>query len=122
MSGTKFLADTNILLYLLAGNESVKAFLRDDLYISEITMIELLGLKGISAQQLSIRRGLLDACYIVYLNEAIRDLAITIRQAKTIKIPDAIIAATALQMGIPLLTADKGFKKLQNLPLLIIEP
>jgi len=122
MSGTKFLADTNILLYILDGNESVTAFLEDEMYVSEITVIELLGLKGITPKQLKIRKALLETCTVIYLNDAIRNMAITMKQNQIIKIPDAIIAATALQMGMTLLTADKGFKKLQDLPLLLIEP
>lgn len=122
MSGSKFLADTNILLYILDANESVRPFLEDELYVSEISVIELLGLKGISQKQLSVRQALLDSCNIVYLNEAIRTMAISMKQQQVIKVPDAIIAASAIQMGLPLLTADKGFKKIQQLPLLLIEP
>ncbi len=122
MSGTKFLADTNILLYILDANESVGAFLEDEMYVSEITVIELLGLKGITPKQLKIRKALLENCTVIYLNDAIRNMAISMKQNRIIKVPDAIIAATAMQMGMTLLTADKGFKKLQDLPLLLIEP
>jgi predicted nucleic acid-binding protein len=43
-----------------------------------------------------------------------------IRQNNKIKLPDAIIAATAMQYGLPLVTADKGFSKITNLDLLLI--
>ena len=35
MNGNKYLADTNILLYLLAGNKGVLNYLNDEFYISE---------------------------------------------------------------------------------------
>lgn len=111
MSGSKFLADTNILLYILDANESVRPFLEDELYVSEISVIELLGLKGISQKQLSIRQALLDSCNIVYLNEAIRTMAISMKQQQVIKVPDAIIAASAIQMGVATINCRQRVQK-----------
>ena len=39
-----------------------------------------------------------------------------------IKLPDAIIAATAIKNNLPLLTADKGFKRVSELNLNLLEP
>jgi predicted nucleic acid-binding protein len=38
-----------------------------------------------------------------------------------IKLPDAVIAATCLVFDIPLVTADKGFSKISELDLILIE-
>lgn len=35
----------------------------------------------------------------------------------SLKIPDAIVAATSINPGIPLVTSNKGFKKIQELPI-----
>ena len=43
MNGIDFLADTNILLYILEGQPAVKPFINDALAISVIAEIELLG-------------------------------------------------------------------------------
>jgi predicted nucleic acid-binding protein len=43
-----------------------------------------------------------------------KDLSIAIKQQHNIAVPDAIIAATAKYFGLLLVTADKGFKKLEN--------
>lgn len=39
-----------------------------------------------------------------------------------IKLPDAIIAATAIKNRVPLLTADKGFRQIAELDLILLEP
>jgi len=37
MSGTNYLVDTNFLIYLLNGNASVKPYLNNNFFLSEIT-------------------------------------------------------------------------------------
>ena len=121
MSGSKYLADTNILLYLIAGNEAVFEFINDEFFISEVSEIELLGNKGILDTQLKYRKQIIDRCTIVSLSENIKRLTIQLKQNYTIKIPDAIIAATSIYLNLPLLTADKDFKKIKELDLLLIQ-
>ena len=53
-------------------------------------------------------RKFLKGCMIVDISEEIREQTIRIRRSKKIKLPDAIIAATAIKCGVPLLTADTG--------------
>ena len=43
------------------------------------------------------------------------------RNQYRLKLPDAIIAASAIVNNIVLITADKGFKKVAELQLIIIE-
>ena len=45
------------------------------------------------------------------------ELTIQLRWSHRIKLPDAIIAATAVSCGLPPLTADTGFFKIDNLQL-----
>ena len=122
MNGSKYLADTNILLYLIAGNEGVFEFINDEFFISEISEIELLGNKGILDAQLVYRKQIINRCTIVSLSENIKRVTIQLKQNYTIKIPDAIIAATSIYLNLPLLTADKEFKKIKELDLLLIQP
>jgi predicted nucleic acid-binding protein len=44
-----------------------------------------------------------------------------LKQAYPIKLPDALIAATAIYLDIPLLTFDKGFKNISELQLIFWE-
>jgi len=55
------------------------------------------------------------------LTNPIKQETIRIRQLYKIKLPDAIIAATAIVEGLTLVTADKGFKKIENLSLILLD-
>ena len=122
MNGNKYLADTNILLYIISGNTSIANYINQEFYISEITEIELLGNKGITPLQLKYRTQIINNCTIVNLSENIKRIAINVKQNHTLKIPDAIIAATSIYLNLPLLTADKDFKKIKELELILITP
>lgn len=122
MNGNKYLTDTNILLYIITGNTSVAKYINQEFYISEITEIELLGNKGITPLQLKYRTQIINNCTIVNLSENIKRIAINLKQNHTLKIPDAIIAATSMYLNLPLLTADKDFKKIKELELILITP
>ncbi len=122
MNGTKYLADTNVFLYIIAGNSGVQEYLNKEFYLSEISEIELLGVKDIKAIQLKYRSKIIETCTIVALSENIKRLTIRLKQNYTLKIPDAIIAATAIFLNFPLLTADKEFKKIKELDLILIQP
>ncbi len=122
MNGSKYLADTNVLLYIISGNAGVVDYINEEFYISEISEIELLGIKGITEMQIKYRSKIIDNCTIVGLSEYIKRLTIQLKRNYTLKIPDAIIAATAIYLNLPLLTADKEFKKIKELDLILILP
>jgi predicted nucleic acid-binding protein len=54
------------------------------------------------------------------MNARIKSLAIDIKQQTRIKLPDAIVAATAMEYRLLLVTADKDFEKISNLNLLLM--
>lgn len=52
MSGNKIALDTNIILYLLAGDETVSTFLQDkEAFVSVVTELELIGYPDITAKE-----------------------------------------------------------------------
>lgn len=113
MSGIKFLLDTNFILGLLKSQPIVldevalrKLTITDCAY-SAITRMELLGFPGISREEESLIRQKLERLTYLPLTRAIEDVVISLRQTRKIKLPDAVIAATALCAGIELLTLDK---------------
>ena len=55
----------------------------------------------------SLIRQKLERFRYLPLTRAVEDVAISLRQTRKIKLPDAVIAATALCAGIELLTLDK---------------
>jgi len=103
------LADTNILLYLLDGDETVRNLLNQKkVFISFITEIELLTFKKLIPAERKLIEDLLSDCTILNVNEEIKKKTIEIRTNYKLKIPNAIIAATAKDLKIPLLSADKA--------------
>ena len=52
---------------------------------------------------------------VVGLTEAITDAAVRLRREHGLKVPDAIIAATALTAGAELLTNDEKFARLPGI-------
>jgi predicted nucleic acid-binding protein len=65
-------------------------------------------------------KSFLSECYIVDIEPAIKDITIDIRASFKTKLPDAVIAATALYFDLPLFTMDKGFEKIKDLQAVIL--
>ncbi|MCU0390941.1 MAG: type II toxin-antitoxin system VapC family toxin [Thermoflexibacter sp.] len=121
MSGGKIVLDTNALSYFLSGNAEIKEIITDnELLISVITEMEMLSYSGFSAIERKNIRNFLNQCNIIELTYPIRELAIKIRLAHRRKLPDAIIAATAIFFEVPLITTDKDFKNIKDLDLILV--
>jgi len=87
-------------------------------FISVITRIEVLGWTQHTENSLSIAEELLNLFNEQSLNEEIVKLCIQLRQTTSLKVPDAIIAATALHLKLPLMTRNiKDFQKVPHLQL-----
>jgi predicted nucleic acid-binding protein len=114
MSGIKFLLDTNIILGLMKSSPEVLVLLsphgltaRQCAY-SVITRIELLGFPGIKPDEDALIRQRLEKFTCLALAPEVEDMAILLRRTRKVKLPDALIAATALSHGLTLLTLDQG--------------
>lgn len=122
MSGTNLFVDTNILLYLLNGDKIVTELLNSKkIFVSFITEIELLSFKKLSTQEIKIIRQLLSDCTLIDMNEEIKLKTIEFKLNYNLKIPDAIIGATSFYLKIPLVTADKQFKRVENIDLIFYD-
>ena len=116
MSGNKYLLDTNIVLHVLGGNQQLIKFLTGvDLFVSVITEIELLAYPSLSQAGLSAINQFLGELEIIGLNNAVKNATIDIRKTSGLKLPDAIIAATAFANGYTLLTSDKAFQRVNGI-------
>ena len=122
MSGSSYLLDTNILVYALKGLQSVMPYFEEDCYLSVVTEIEILGVPGLSKKESGIRQSALDFCTIIPLTNSIKNEAIRLKQEFKVKLPDAVIAATALTEGYTLITADNGFRRFTSLPVILVNP
>ena len=123
MSGNSIFVDTNIILYLLRGdNKLAEALLQKQIFVSCITEVELLSFKGISSAELKSIHAFLDECVIIDFTNEIKKVTIEVRKKHKLKIPDSIIIATALSLRMPLFTADGDFKKISNLDIILYNP
>ena len=120
MNGNNYLLDTNILVYALKGISSVVPYFEENCFVSVVTEIEIIGVEGLNRKELSVRQSAVNYCTIIPLTTAIKNEAIRLKQQFKIKLPDAVIAATALVEGYTLITADKGFKRFTSLQLILV--
>lgn len=119
MSGREILVDTNIILHLLSGSDTLVEILQGkDIYISFITELELIGYKNITPSEEQQITYLLNDCSIISLNNRIKEKYVELRKKYHLKLADAIIVATALVFNFPLITADKQFKTVIELNLI----
>jgi predicted nucleic acid-binding protein len=105
--GRPYLMDTNAVIDYLNGklpDACVAAIDENGIEISVITRIELLAWHGATGTQLTILNNFIASCIVHQLNEPVILAAIEIRKTKACKLPDAIIAATAITMKLILLT------------------
>ena len=121
MSGNNYLLDTNILLYALKGIDVVRPYFDISPSISVVTEIEILGVKDPLADDLNIRETIIEYCQVIAFTIAIKKKTIELKREIKLAIPDALIAATAIERGLTLVTEDKGFKKIKGLSLILIE-
>lgn len=83
--------------------------------------MELLAYPGITAIETAQIKAFLRECQIIDINASIKDLAIEIRKTYQLKLPDAIIAATALHLNLSLISSDGVFKRLSEMNFVFYE-
>lgn len=114
MRNERVAIDTNVLLYILAGDKQLNAMLQGrDVVASTMVRMEALVYHGKDRTHLEQVNKFLDRCQLEEIHRSIQDITVDLRHRYKLKIPDAIIAATAIHLGIPLITADKTFARLK---------
>ena len=108
----RMLADTNALIHQLGGDQH--ELLKDKkVHISFVTQIELLSWPGYSTEERTVVSEQIKEFIVTDVNENIKMIAIDIRIKHKLKLADALIAATAISLSIPLVTGDKHFNRLK---------
>lgn len=120
----RYVYDTNIFIYYLAEEPVVlpffsEAFLsQNNVAISPIVRIELLSFPDLSDEEEQVTADLLTQFESVPLLPEIEDQTIQLKRQYRIKLPDAVIAATALHWSASLVTRDvDDFKRVTELEL-----
>lgn len=105
MNGNSALLDSNIIIYL-SKREVPLSFLDqfDEHYISVVTYMEVLGYQFRDPKEEAFIREMIEVFRMLFIDQKIADMAIEIRRNLRIKLPDAIIAATAKTLNLCLVT------------------
>jgi hypothetical protein len=110
------LADTNIVIYMLNGDETIIQFFDENtIAISFITELELLSGKKFSSSQLKLINQVTQKFSVYPMDNSIKQSCIELRLKYSLKLPDAIIAATAWAHNLPLFTSDKQFSGISEI-------
>ena len=120
--GKGYLIDTNILIYYLADAipkeeiNRVEEILKTSFNISIITKIEFLGWRGHTEEGFKKAKEFISFARVIPLEDEIANLTMDLRRKYKIKLPDAIIAATALYYDLILVTRnEKDFEGIKGL-------
>jgi predicted nucleic acid-binding protein len=106
------LLDTNAVLYLLGGRLT-EPLPPGEYLVSVITEMELLSYPSLDRKSEKQIRDFLSEVAVIGLTQDVEERAVQLRRQERLKLPDAIVAATALVFEAELLTSDK---KLQRVP------
>ena len=108
------LPDTNVALYLLGGRLA-SPLPAGDYGVSVITEMELLAWPSFTDEETVKVRAFLDSVILCDLTPRIRVQAVAIRREHRLKLPDAIICATALEHDAELWTNDSSLPRVAGL-------
>jgi predicted nucleic acid-binding protein len=112
----KYLLDTNILLLHLSENVLLSAPSDAEFFISTITVAESLRYPGLGDDDITALRDLMSVMTVVSVDQAIALRAGDLGRTRKTRLPDLLIAATALDWSIILITKD--VRDFHNIPML----
>jgi predicted nucleic acid-binding protein len=119
MDKPRFILDSNILISTLNRQLNLEAFfdgLPDcEVYINLVTEIEVLAKPGMNEKEEAEVRALLDCFLWAEIDKPTRNEAVRIRRAKdkSLRLPDALIAASAVTLKATVLSNDPHLRDYQ---------
>ena len=119
MNGDGYLLDTNAIVQLLKGNKELIAVLgaADFIATSIVAEMEYLSFSGLSDSDVALYQAFRERIQVYDVpsaDTAFTQLVVKARKEHGLKLPDAIIAGTAMANGLTILTADDHFKKVKS--------
>lgn len=118
MNGVEWLLDTNVVIGLLKQQAAAITLIEACQFdlskaaVSQITRMELLGFPHLAQEEEVAILEFLQNCRILFIDETVEQKAIRLRRTSHCKLPDAIVAATALVNNLTLLTLDQKLARL----------
>ncbi len=121
MNGNSALLDSNILIYL-SKNELPFSILDQfaALFVSVILYMEVLGYRFSNSKEENFVKELVSMFNVRFIDQEIAENVIDIRKQYRIKLPDAIIAATAITDDLCLVT--RNIEDFKNIDVRILNP
>lgn len=120
----KCLLDTNIVILYLSGAGDVSPYVENTKYysfLSTITIAELLSKPSLTKSEQNLIQGLVSKFDVLDFDTTIAYATANLkRKYKSLKTPDAILAATAQVHALTFVTKDKGFNKIKEIK--VVEP
>lgn len=123
--GLTVLLDTNAIIALLRNDEALTSLIvaSDKVYISIINIIEFKSFSNLSAADSRLFDAFvkrIDVIDLTLSNRKLINQITTIRKQYKLKLPDAVIAASAMSINAKLVTADSDFSKVSKLDVQLI--
>jgi len=115
VNGKTILLDTNIVLYLIGGKIKYSNLPGGKYCISVITELELLSFPKLTKTESNKILQFLKEIDIVDINNTIKKETVSFRRKYSVKLPDAIICATAKYLKAILFTCDKNLIKINEI-------
>ena len=117
MDRHRFLLDTNVIIGTLNHTLDLLAFLDTypdcEAYVNPIIEIEVLAKPGMSEQEEAEAHALLDAFKWAEIDKPTCEIAVQIRRTKELRLPDALIAASAIILNATVLSNDAHLRDYQ---------
>lgn len=123
--GERYLIDTNIIIYLLDGVlpdfslAYLAKIIETESNISVVTQMEVLGYSFESISDENQTNDFINKCVVLPLDFNVVQTVIKLRKKNKLKLPDAIIAATAIVHNLTLITRNENdFSKITDLKII----
>jgi len=122
--GMNMLVDSNVIIDYVSNRIPEKSAKQLDIYFNSnfsVSIVSKIEVLGFNTQEYELKQleSFIQLSSIVYIDEAVAVKTIEIRRMKRIKLPDAIIAATALVLNCILLSHNStDFNKIEGLQVL----
>lgn len=119
----KIVLDTNAVLYFLAG-KLAEPLPQAEYFVSVITEIELLSYPLLKKEEAAEIVDFLNDVNIIDLTKEVKKSTVNFRSQYRLKLPDAIIAATAYSLTAELFTNDAKLSNIMELSVksLLLKP
>ena len=119
MNGNGYLLDTNAIIQFLKGNAELISILAEADFIATSVIAEMEYLSFPELEEYDVRlyqvfRSRIQVYDVPSQDPMFTQLAVNARKRCGLKLPDAIIAATARANHLSVLTADDHFKRLKS--------